>query len=71
MRAVTATLGIARSNVAARLKGQLPRRGPQNRDGDAELSADIRRFVDARPTYGYRVSAVPTSPSSAGRDTSI
>lgn len=54
MKAVTDALGIARSNVAARIKGQHPRRGPQNRDGDAELSADIRRFVDARPTYGYR-----------------
>ena len=24
------------------------------RDGDSELAAGIRRFVDARPTYGYR-----------------
>jgi len=54
MKIVAQTLDVARSNVAARLKAGRSRRGPQNRDGDAELSADIRRFVDARPTYGYR-----------------
>ena len=31
-----------------------PKRGPQIRDGDLELAAEIRRLVDARPTYGYR-----------------
>ena len=31
-----------------------PKRGPQDRPGDFELSADIRRLVDQRPTYGYR-----------------
>jgi hypothetical protein len=30
------------------------RRPPQDRPGDPELSADIRRLVDQRPTYGYR-----------------
>ena len=33
---------------------QGPKRGPQTRDGDLELAAEIRRFVDQRPTYGYR-----------------
>lgn len=54
MKAVTNTLGVARSNVAARLTGARPKRGPQTRDGDLELAAAIRRLVDARPTYGYR-----------------
>jgi len=54
MKTVASTLGVARSNVAARIKRDRPRRGPQHREGDAELTADIRRFVDARPTYGYR-----------------
>lgn len=54
MKAVASTLGVSRSNVAARLKGDRPKRGPQNREGDAELVAEIRRFVDLRPTYGYR-----------------
>jgi transposase InsO family protein len=54
MKAVTDTLGVARSNVIARLKGERPKRGPQHREGDDELVSDIRRHVDARPTYGYR-----------------
>jgi transposase InsO family protein len=54
MKTVTDTLGLARSNIAERVKGVRPRRGPQIRDGDRELTAAIRRLVDARPTYGYR-----------------
>ena len=54
MKRVTDTLGLARSNIAERVKGVRPKRGPQTRDGDLELAADIRRLVDARPTYGYR-----------------
>ena len=54
MKTVTNTLGLARSNIAERVKGVRPKRGPQNRAGDLDLSADIRRLVDARPTYGYR-----------------
>ena len=54
MKTITDTLGLARSNIAERAKGMRPKRGPQNRDGDPELSTDIRRLVDARPTYGYR-----------------
>lgn len=54
MKAVTDTLGVARSNLAERVKGTRPTRGPQTREGDLELAAEIRRLVDARPTYGYR-----------------
>jgi putative transposase len=54
MKRVTDTLGLARSNIAERVKGARPKRGPQTRDGDLKLAADIRRLVDARPTYGYR-----------------
>lgn len=54
MKAVTDTLGVARSNVAERIKEARPKRGPQVRDGDLDLTADIRRLVDQRPTYGYR-----------------
>ena len=57
MKTITDTLGLARSNIAERVKGARPKRGPQSRDGDLELAADIRRLVDARPTYGYRRSA--------------
>lgn len=54
MKRVTDTLGLARSNIVERLKGRRPKRAPQTRAGDVELSADISRLVDARPTYGYR-----------------
>ena len=54
MKVVTETLGVARSNAAERIKRARPRRGPQTREGDLELCAEIRRLVDARPTYGYR-----------------
>jgi hypothetical protein len=54
MKAVTDTLGVARSNIAERVKSVRRPRGPQTRDGDLGLAAEIRRLVDARPTYGYR-----------------
>ena len=54
MKAVTGTLGVARSNIAERASGVRHPRGPQSREGDLELAAEIRRLVDARPTYGYR-----------------
>jgi putative transposase len=37
-----------------RTAGKRRKRGPQTRAGDAELTADIRRVVDTRPSYGYR-----------------
>ncbi|HVH80156.1 MAG TPA: IS3 family transposase [Stellaceae bacterium] len=54
VKRVTQILGVARSNVLERREGARPRRGPQERPGDVELAAAIRRLVDARPTYGYR-----------------
>jgi len=54
VKTVTDTLGVARSNVVAQLAGGRRTRAPQTRDGDLELAAEIRRLVDARPTYGYR-----------------
>src|SRR5947199_17630 len=46
--------GMAGANIAERVKGARPKRGPQTRDGDLEMTAAIRRLVDARPSYGYR-----------------
>ena len=54
MKRVSETLGVARSNILKRRDDARPRRGPQERPGDVELAAAIRRLVDARPTYGYR-----------------
>ena len=46
--------GFARSNLVEWAAGKRAKRGPQTRAGDAELTADIRRLVDTRPSYGYR-----------------
>ena len=54
VKTVAATLQVARSNLIERRDGSRPQRGPQNRAGDFDLVADIRRLVDQRPTYGYR-----------------
>jgi transposase InsO family protein len=54
VKVLSTTLGVARSNVIERRDGHRPRRGPQERPGDDELAGQIRRFVDQRPTYGYR-----------------
>jgi len=54
VKVVSQALGVARSNVIERRDGSTAQRGPQERPGDVELASAIRRFVDARPTYGYR-----------------
>ena len=54
MKKIAETLGVARSNLIERAAGKRRKRGPQIRAGDAELTADIRRLVDTRPTCGYR-----------------
>jgi len=54
VKTISATLGVARSNVIERRDGLRARRGPQERPGDVEPASVIRRFGDARPTYGYR-----------------
>jgi putative transposase len=54
VKTIASTLSVARSNIVERRDAARPRRGPQTRKGDIELTADIRRLVDQRPTYGYR-----------------
>ena len=54
MKTISATLGVARSNLIERRDGKRAQRGPQQRPGDVELAGAIRVLVDARPTYGYR-----------------
>jgi putative transposase len=55
VKAVTDTLGVARSNLVDQLRHpERRRRGPYRRAGDDELTAEIRAITDARPTYGYR-----------------
>jgi hypothetical protein len=75
MKTITDTLSLARSNIAERVKGVRPKRGPQTRDGDLELAADIRRLVDARPTPAFAgagstgTGGSPRSSSASGEPT--
>ena len=54
MKPVAEALGVSRSHLAERARGQAPPRGPYVKAGDEALLPLIRRFVDERPTYGYR-----------------
>ena len=54
MKPVAEALGVSRSHLAERARGQAPPRGPYVKAGDEVLLPLIRRVVDARPTYGYR-----------------
>lgn len=54
MKAIADALGVARSNLIARLRGApAKRRGAYAKD-DAALLPEIRAVVDARGSYGYR-----------------
>ncbi|MGY4622805.1 putative transposase [Bradyrhizobium sp. USDA 4486] len=70
MKRIAETLGVARSNLVERVDGKRPKRGPQIRAGDVELTSDIRRLVDARPSYGYRriAALLKRARRSAGHD---
>ena len=54
MKRVAEALGVSRSHLAERARGQAPPRGPYKKAGDEALLPLIRRFVAERPTYGYR-----------------
>jgi putative transposase len=55
VKAISDTLGVARSNLAARAA---PQRTPQRRgrrpQPEAELVAEIKALIAGQPTYGYR-----------------
>jgi putative transposase len=54
MKRVAEALGISRSNLAERTQGETAARGSYVKAADEALLPLIRRFVDERPTYGYR-----------------
>ncbi|WP_207541196.1 IS3 family transposase [Sabulicella rubraurantiaca] len=54
MKAVAQALCVARSNLVEQLKGKGRSRGPYRREGDEDLTSEIRTITDVRPTYGYR-----------------
>lgn len=54
MKRIAETLGVSRSNLSERTQGKSRPRGPYLKAEDTALLPLIRRFVDERPTYGYR-----------------
>ena len=54
MKRVAEALGVSRSNLAERTQSEAAARGPYVKAADEALLPLIRRFVDERPTYGYR-----------------
>jgi hypothetical protein len=54
MKRVAEVLGVARSNLAVRVYKEGRPRGSYVKAEDEALLPLIRRFVDERPTYGYR-----------------
>ena len=56
MKAVADTFVVARSNLIKRVPRPRKPRGPYRKAGDGLLLGLIRRLVDERPSYGYRLS---------------
>lgn len=54
MKTVADTLGVSRSQLTERLKGEPKPRGRYHKTDDSELLVAIRTLTDGRPTYGYR-----------------
>lgn len=54
MKRIAEALQVSRSNLVDRSKGRTKARGPYTKIEDETLLPLIRRFVDERPTYGYR-----------------
>ena len=57
MTAVCETLDVARSNVAARAAGRLPKRRGRPPLPEDELLADIKAVIVDMPSYGYARAA--------------
>ncbi len=54
MKRIAEALGVSRSNLLDRRGGRTRPRGSYRKPNDEGLLPLIRRFVDERPTYGYR-----------------
>jgi len=54
MTAVCETLGVARSNIAERVRHRPPRARGRPPLADQELLDEIKAIIDDMPTYGYR-----------------
>lgn len=53
MKAICETIGVARSNVAARAPGRAPKRRGRPPPPDDDLVADIKAVIADMPSYGY------------------
>ena len=54
MTRIAETLGVSCSNLLDRRSGRTRSRGSYRKADDEGLLPLIRRYVDERPTYGYR-----------------
>ena len=54
MKTVADTLGVSRSQLHERLKGEVRPRARYRKAEDPEILSEIRALTDGRPTYGYR-----------------
>lgn len=54
MKRIAEVLGVSRSNLVLRKSGRGKSRGRYRKSEDDLLLPAIRRFIDERPTYGYR-----------------
>ncbi len=54
MKRIAEALGVSRSNLLDRCDGRTRPRGSYRKSDDEGLLPLTRRFVDERPTYGYR-----------------
>jgi putative transposase len=54
VKRIAEVLGVSRSNLLVRRSGRTRPRGAYRKADDEGLLPLIRRFVDERPTYGYR-----------------
>ena len=55
MSCVAEVLEVSRSQLHMRASGLSKSRGSYRKAEDADLLSAIRRLVDQRPTYGYRL----------------
>jgi putative transposase len=54
VKRIAEVLGVSRSNLLSRRSGRTRPRGAYRKADDEGLLPLIRRFIDERPTYGYR-----------------
>jgi putative transposase len=54
VKTVAQTLGVSRSQLSERLRGEAKPRSNYRVSDDSELLGPLRALVDERPTYGYR-----------------